>query len=407
MSISFSLNAKTFFSHKTNLMPISPFIIRCIMIFCILVGINFGLKAQINQPFTVTYDFVSGGTSGVIDPSSPTSTYVSASSASLVGAASITTTGSCTNGSSHYSNNYSADPSFNPASPPSSYWEITLTPSGGRTTINVTSISFTGQRSGSGPRSYSIRYSNTGSFSGGGTQFGAASGSVANNGCNTYSESGTINGMLNTSVIIRIYLYDASNATNGTLTVDEISIGTAQVLPIELQSFSGVSNPTNCTLNWTTSSELNNDKFIIETSTEGEVFNRIGEIDGAGTTTETHDYTFTHHTPSAGVNYYRLKQVDFDGTFAYSKVIAINAPGSKDIFAFPNPAKDKITVQYDYSKGAGNIQLFDALGRRVNANIAGYAGNYEVKLPEGLAKGTYWLKVERSGQVQTVPVVKE
>ena len=107
------------------------------------------------------------------------------------------------------------------------------------------------------------------------------------------------------------------------------------------------------------------------------------------------------------MNYYRLKQVDFDGTFAYSKVIAINAPGSTDIFAFPNPAKDKITVQYGHSKGAGNIQLFDALGRRVNASIGGYAGNYEVKLPEGLAKGTYWLKVERSGQVQTVPVVKE
>ena len=178
-------------------------------------------------------------------------------------------------------------------------------------------------------------------------------------------------------------------------------------LPVVLISFSAAMQQEVTKLSWQTSAELNNDKFIIETSTEGEVFNRIGEIDGAGSTTETHDYTFTHHTPSAGVNYYRLKQVDFDGTFEYSKVLAINAPGSKDVFAFPNPAKDKITVQYDYSKGAGNIQLYDALGRRINASIAGYAGNYEVKLPDGLAKGTYWLKVERGGQVQTVPVVKE
>ncbi len=179
------------------------------------------------------------------------------------------------------------------------------------------------------------------------------------------------------------------------------------VLPIVLQSFEGVIRNQSATLTWQTASELNNAHFIIETSTQGEVFNRIGEIAGAGTTTEPHDYQFTHHTPSAGVNYYRLKQVDFDGTFAYSKVIAINAPGSNDIFAFPNPAKDKITLQYDHSKGAGNIQLFDALGRRLNASIGGYAGNYEVKLPEGLAKGTYWLKIERSGKVQTVPVVKE
>lgn len=182
---------------------------------------------------------------------------------------------------------------------------------------------------------------------------------------------------------------------------------TPAVLPVNLSTFYLTPIDNSISLNWQTSSELNNDKFIIETSTEGEVFNRIGEMDGAGTTTEPQDYTFTHHTPSAGVNYYRLKQVDFDGTFEYSKVIAINTPGSKDIFAFPNPAKDKITLQYDHSKGAGNIQLFDALGRRVNASIAGYAGNYEVKLPEGLPKGTYWLKVERGGQVQTVPVVKE
>ncbi len=182
---------------------------------------------------------------------------------------------------------------------------------------------------------------------------------------------------------------------------------TSGVLPVELTSFIASLFKESVTLKWTTETEINNQKFIIETSTEGEVFNRIGEIAGAGTTTEPQDYTFTHHTPSAGVNYYRLKQVDFDGTFEYSKVIAINAPGSKDIFAFPNPAKDKITLQYDYSKGAGSIQLFDALGRRVNASIGGYAGNYEVKLPEGLAKGTYWLKVERGGQVQTLPVLKE
>ena len=180
----------------------------------------------------------------------------------------------------------------------------------------------------------------------------------------------------------------------------------APVLPVELSSFT-IEFDKIVNLTWQTSAELNNEKFIVETSTEGEVFNRIGEVAGAGATTEPHDYTFTHHTPSAGVNYYRLKQIDFDGTFAYSKVLVINAPGSNDIFAFPNPAKDKITLQYDYSKGTGNIQLYDALGRRVNASIGGYAGNYEVKLPEGLAKGTYWLKVERGGKVQTLAIVKQ
>lgn len=178
-------------------------------------------------------------------------------------------------------------------------------------------------------------------------------------------------------------------------------------LPVELTSFNAKLNSQSILLTWQTATELNNAKFIIETSTQGEVFQRIGEIAGAGTTTEPQNYTFTHHTPSAGMNYYRLKQVDVDGTFEYSKVIAINAPGSNDLFAFPNPTRDKITLQYDQSKGTGNIQLLDALGRRINANIGGYAGNYDIKLPEGLPKGTYWLRVERGGKVQTVPVVKE
>jgi Secretion system C-terminal sorting domain len=178
-------------------------------------------------------------------------------------------------------------------------------------------------------------------------------------------------------------------------------------LPVTLAAFTGDQDDGKVSLKWETSSELNNEKFIIETSVEGEVFNRIGEIAGAGTSTEAHHYQFTHHTPSEGVNYYRLKQVDFDGTFEYSKVIAVNAPGSQDIFAFPNPAKDKINLQYDHSKGSSNIQLFDAQGRTVNANIKGYAGNYEVKLPDGLAKGMYWLKVERSGKIKMLPVMKE
>lgn len=178
-------------------------------------------------------------------------------------------------------------------------------------------------------------------------------------------------------------------------------------LPVELSYFNAILKEYSTQLSWQTSTELNNAKFIIETTAQGEVFQPLGEVAGAGTTTEPQNYSFTHHTPSAGINYYRLKQVDFDGTFEYSKVIAIEAAGSNDIFAFPNPARDKVTLQYDQSKGAGNIQLLDGLGRRIQARITGYAGNYDLSLPESLARGTYWLKVERGGKVQTLPVVKE
>lgn len=178
-------------------------------------------------------------------------------------------------------------------------------------------------------------------------------------------------------------------------------------LPVELTSFQAALNQKTVKLNWQTASELNNAKFIIETSDEGELFSGIGEVQGAGTTLEKQSYQFTHHTPSAGINYYRLKQVDFDGTFEYSKVVAINAEGNNDIVTYPNPVKDKVYVQYDRSKGPGKIYLLDALGRRIGATINGNTGFYEINLPNELPFGAYWLKIERSGKVQTVAVVKE
>jgi Secretion system C-terminal sorting domain len=178
------------------------------------------------------------------------------------------------------------------------------------------------------------------------------------------------------------------------------------VLPVTLSSFSGTASE-QVKLEWATSAELNNERFIVETSTEGEVFKRIGEIVGAGTSTEAHTYQFTHQTPSAGVNYYRLKQVDFDGTFAYSKVIAINAAGNDKVFVFPNPVKDQLNIQYDHSKGSATLFLFDAMGRKINTTVGGYAGYYEAKLPTELPAGTYWLRVIRSGKMQMLPIVKQ
>ena len=178
-------------------------------------------------------------------------------------------------------------------------------------------------------------------------------------------------------------------------------------LPVELSAFNASLRGESVELLWETATELNNEKFIVESSTEGEVFFSIGEIQGAGTVTEAQKYRFVHHTPSAGINYYRLKQLDLDGTFAYTKVLAVNAPGVKDMRAFPNPVQDKLYLQYELSRGPGNMLLLDGLGRRVNAQVMGSTGAYEINLPLDLPRGMYWLRVERAGKVQTLPVVKE
>lgn len=181
----------------------------------------------------------------------------------------------------------------------------------------------------------------------------------------------------------------------------------AMILPVTWGTFSASLNQQAVVLEWTTNTELNNDKFVIESSSSGELFYPIGQLKGAGTSSEAKRYRFVHRNPSAGTNYYRLKQVDFNGSYAYSKVLAVEALDKINLLLFPNPAKDQFYLQYPISNGPSQIQLFDGLGRRIKTSITGDTGNYEVKLPESLAGGTYWLKVERGGKVQTLAIVKQ
>lgn len=185
------------------------------------------------------------------------------------------------------------------------------------------------------------------------------------------------------------------------------AITQAMILPVTWGTFSANLNQQAVVLEWTTNTELNNDKFVIENSSSGELFYPIGQLKGAGTSSEGKRYRFVHHNPSAGTNYYRLKQVDFNGSYAYSKILAVEALGKADMLLFPNPTKDQFYLQYPISNGPSQIQLFDALGRRIKTSITGDTGNYEVKLPESLAGGTYWLKIERGGKVQTLPIIKQ
>ncbi len=95
------------------------------------------------------------------------------------------------------------------------------------------------------------------------------------------------------------------------------------VLPITLASFTANTNKNNTVnLKWVTASEYNNDRFEIEHSIDGSNFNLIGTVKGKLKSTELEEYTFIHEQPNAGINYYRLKQIDVDGTSTYSDLVA-------------------------------------------------------------------------------------
>jgi hypothetical protein len=103
------------------------------------------------------------------------------------------------------------------------------------------------------------------------------------------------------------------------------------VLPIELLYFNGKFNGKYNELKWSTATETNNDYFTIEKSKDGINWNKVIEVDGAGNSTSTLNYTFNDYSFSNTINYYRLKQTDFDGKFKYSNIIAIDNTGSEPI----------------------------------------------------------------------------
>ena len=146
--------------------------------------------------------------------------------------------------------------------------------------------------------------------------------------------------------------------------MDDISLQFDQNLPVSLTVFSAKADQQQINLNWATASELNNSGFELERSTNGKEFKAIGFIEGYGTTVEEQQYAFRdEEVVSNQFYYYRLKQIDFDGTFAYSNMVVASISGDDKISTrvFPNPADDIISI----AGGQGEAIIFNNLGQVV------------------------------------------
>ncbi|MBL4754890.1 MAG: T9SS type A sorting domain-containing protein [Flavobacteriales bacterium] len=152
----------------------------------------------------------------------------------------------------------------------------------------------------------------------------------------------------------------------------------ASPLPIVLIDFSAtISDNTQVMLEWTTASEVNNDFFTVERSTNGLTFEVIAEVPGSGTSNRRMDYEAHDDAPLEGVSYYRLKQTDFDGKFEYFKIVAVNlernADGSCVFKVFPNPCIGQCTVDLSECQHNENaeikVEMIDAAGRLVYSSV--------------------------------------
>jgi hypothetical protein len=161
-------------------------------------------------------------------------------------------------------------------------------------------------------------------------------------------------------------------------------------LPVQLVNFTAqLAGPQTVHLAWATASEVNSAYFQIERSTDGMSFVTLGKVAAAGTAASTRSYLFQDTNPPAGTLYYRLRQVDLDGTFSYSPVrtVILRATG---LSLYPNPAHGSTTLT---GAEAGTvIQLFNSVGRLVLTTTTDATGTARLTLPAGLASGVYLVR---------------
>ncbi|MBF9219838.1 proprotein convertase P-domain-containing protein [Hymenobacter ruricola] len=181
----------------------------------------------------------------------------------------------------------------------------------------------------------------------------------------------------------------------------------AAPLPVELAAFTAQPSGSGVALAWRTASEKNSATFEVERSLGGQVFERIGTVAAQGTTAQLTDYRFmdSQCPLEATTLYYRLRQVDRDGTAVYSPVRTASRSASSvpnQLLAYPNPAHGAVRVRLVGSLVAAQLQVFDALGRQVHSQPAPVAGT-EVLMPlSGLPAGMYTLRCGAMSQRLTL-----
>ncbi len=187
------------------------------------------------------------------------------------------------------------------------------------------------------------------------------------------------------------------NASSRSITVNTTSFSdwtvsdTEQPLPVTLIRFTGERIEYGNQLNWTTSSEINNQGFQVERSIDGKIFTKIGFVKGNGTTNTKQTYQFIDVNSSEV--YYRLQQVDIDGKTVYSATIKVGESSVVNTLeVYPNPATDQITIQ---TYGEGTLEIVNMVGKVVINQPAKTTNEINISK---LAKGIYTVKLNGTSQ---------
>ncbi|WPP50100.1 T9SS type A sorting domain-containing protein [Catalinimonas niigatensis] len=167
-------------------------------------------------------------------------------------------------------------------------------------------------------------------------------------------------------------------------------------LPVSFLYFQGQALDNTVELNWATSSETNNDYFEIERSGNELDFKPIAQVKGAGNSINNLEYIWVDDRPQSGASYYRLKQVDFDGQYSYSKIITVTMSAVEEaVVLYPNPTKGQVYLYLEKDPGdvLPDISVLDLRGRKLQVNVKQESKNKFVFDINHLSSGTYLVEI--------------
>lgn len=206
----------------------------------------------------------------------------------------------------------------------------------------------------------------------------------------------------------------SGNNNNGTVTSGSTassfiaftlgSVSTLNPLPIKLLSFTAAENNNDILVKWTTISEDNNDFFTIEKSFDGKNWMEIGQVEAAGNSTDMNNYEFSDKNAQAGVQYYRLKQTDFNGAFTYTSTVAVSFRKTSLASVYPNPAAAQVNISLESENGS-DVRIYNAAGQLV-MSLDAQTGIVSLDITE-LPNGIYSVEVISENQSSSSKLVKK
>jgi hypothetical protein len=185
-------------------------------------------------------------------------------------------------------------------------------------------------------------------------------------------------------------------------------------VPVELTSFAAVPSNGKVTLNWSTATESNNQGFEVERGVNGS-WSKVAFVNGAGSTTQVQNYSYSDDVSSLKSSKvsYRLKQIDFNGTFKYSSVVEVELDNIPALFSldqnYPNPFNPTTKISYQLPQnGFVSLKVYNAIGKEVASlvNEEKSAGRYEVNFnAEGLSSGLYFYSIQAGSFQETKKMI--